>query len=80
MGTKRQNLHLYYDMANVLMLADTHNLRLVLNFPLKSMNRESTMYKIVVVPARVWETVCSSSLWHITIWQPDFNKITQTQI
>jgi hypothetical protein len=54
MGMKRQNLHLYYDTVKVMMLADTHSLRLVLYFPLKSTNRDFTLYRIVVVPARMF--------------------------
>jgi hypothetical protein len=40
-------------VIQAIMLADVHSFKLVLNVPLKSMNRQYTLYKMVVLPTHI---------------------------
>jgi hypothetical protein len=47
-GTKSQSVHKYYNLMKVKMMADTHNIRIVMNVPFKIAVRYFTLYKLVV--------------------------------
>jgi hypothetical protein len=52
-GSKFENLYLYYDMVKVAIVGDTHNIRLILNVPLKTANRNCVLYKLIAFPMPV---------------------------
>jgi hypothetical protein len=41
------NVCLYYEVTEAIMLTDIHSFKLVLNVPLKSMNRQYNLYRMV---------------------------------
>jgi hypothetical protein len=44
---------MYYEIIRAVMLADSHNFKLVLNVPLKIMNVQFSLHRMVVIAARV---------------------------
>jgi hypothetical protein len=52
-GLQPNNVYLYYEVIEAIMLADVHSFKLVLNVPLKTVNRQYELYKIVVLPTRI---------------------------
>jgi hypothetical protein len=52
-GSKFENLYLHYDMVKVAIVGDTHNIRLILNVPLKTANRNFVLYKLIAFPMPV---------------------------
>jgi hypothetical protein len=52
-GSKFENLYLYYDVVKVAIVGDTHNIRLILNVPLKTANRNFVLYKLIAFPMPV---------------------------
>jgi hypothetical protein len=52
-GLHPNNVFMYYEVIQTVMLADSHNFKLVLNIPLKSLNRQFFLYRMVVLPLRV---------------------------
>ena len=49
-GTSLENMHLYYDLAEVSVVANAHCLHLILSIPLKPANRHFTLFKIITLP------------------------------
>ena len=47
------NVYLYYEVVETIMLADVHCFKLVLNVPPKTVNRQYELYKTVVLPTRI---------------------------
>ena len=47
------NIHLYYDLTAVFIVADTHCINLLLHIPLKSANCHFTLFKVVTLPTLV---------------------------
>ena len=39
-GTKTENIHLYYQIAKVSMIANAHHIKLIVNIPLKTYNKD----------------------------------------
>jgi hypothetical protein len=52
-GTNVQNLHLYYSLAKVSVIANAHCANIVLTIPLKSANRYFSLFRIVTLPTYV---------------------------
>ena len=52
--TNIENLHLYYDLTAVSILANTHWTNLLLHIPLKSANRHFTLFKVIILPSLVF--------------------------
>ena len=52
-GLRPNNVYLYYEVVEAIMLADVHSFNLVLNVPLKTVNRQYALYKMVVLPMRI---------------------------
>jgi len=51
-GTSIENIHLYYELTTVSIVANTHCINLFLNVPLKSANRYFTLFKVISLPTR----------------------------
>jgi hypothetical protein len=52
-GLSPYNLHMYYEVIQTAMLADTHSFKLVFNVPLKNVGRQFELHKMVVLPTRI---------------------------
>jgi hypothetical protein len=52
-GTSLDNIHLYYDLVTVSVVANAHSINLLLNVPLKPANRHFTLFKIIALPIRI---------------------------
>jgi hypothetical protein len=52
-GVRNENVHLYYELIKVSVIATSHGIKLILHVPLKSNEQRFTLYKIVVLPERV---------------------------
>jgi hypothetical protein len=52
-GTRAENAHLYYDIAQVAVIGDGHCVQLILNVPVKTARRYFVLYKIISLPARI---------------------------
>ena len=46
-------MHLYYELTTVSVVANAHNINLILNIPLKPANRDFTLFRIIALPVRV---------------------------
>jgi len=55
-GTKTDKIYLYYEVVQVSVIGDVHNMKLILNVPLKTANSQFTLYKVVALPTRVSKT------------------------
>ena len=47
------SVYLHYEVIQAIMLADVHSFKLVLSVPLKTVNRQYELYKMVVLPTRI---------------------------
>ena len=45
-GLLPNNVYLYYEVVEAIMLADDHSFKLVLNVPLKTVNRQYELYNM----------------------------------
>ena len=52
-GTKTENIHLYYQIAKVSMIANAHHIKLIVNIPLKTYNKDFALYRLITLPERV---------------------------
>ena len=52
-GTSLENMHLYYDFAEVSVVANVHCLNLILSVPLKPENRQFTLFKTITLQIRI---------------------------
>ena len=53
-GTNMKNIHSYYDLTAVFIVANTHCNNLLLNILLKSTNPCFTLFKVISLPTRVF--------------------------
>ena len=53
MGTKLENIHLYYDIIKTAIIGDSHHIKIILDVPLKTANRQFLLYKILALPIQV---------------------------
>jgi hypothetical protein len=52
-GSRYANLYKYYEIIQVAVLGNTHAIRIMLNVPLKTVNRELVLYKLFALPSPV---------------------------
>ena len=53
MRAKLENIHLYYDTIKTVIIGDSHHIKIVLDVPLKTPNRQVLLYKILALPIQV---------------------------
>jgi len=53
LGTKTENIHLYYEIIEVTAVANVHCIKLIINVPLKTASQLFTLYKISVLPTQI---------------------------
>jgi hypothetical protein len=54
-GVKLQGIHKFYDLISASMVGNAHGVCLVLDIPLKSANQIFSLYRIITLPAKVFE-------------------------
>jgi hypothetical protein len=52
-STRAYNIHLYYELATVILIGNAHGVNVIINVPLKTASQHFTSYKIIVLPARI---------------------------
>jgi hypothetical protein len=52
-GTTVENIHLYYDLTAVSIVANTHCINLLLHITLKSANCHFTLFKVITLPTLI---------------------------
>jgi hypothetical protein len=67
-GTSKESVHDYYDIIKTEVIADLHSFKLVMKIPLKSADRQFTLYKLVATPSRI-------SGNKFIQYQPDFSYL-----
>ena len=55
-GTKTDKIYLYYELVQVSVIGDVHNMKLIVNVPVKTANSQFKLYKVVALPTRVSKT------------------------
>ena len=53
LGTQMDNFYSYYDLISVTLVGDIHCVKIMLNIPLKTVNRHFLLYKEIVFPTRI---------------------------
>jgi len=49
-GTRTENVHIYYELAKVSLVANAHSIKLIVSVPLKTTNSYFDLYRIVILP------------------------------
>jgi len=49
-GTRTENVHIYYELAKVSLVAKTHSIKFIVSVPLKTTNSYFDLYRIVILP------------------------------
>jgi hypothetical protein len=52
-GTKIEDSPLYYDIIKTVIIGDFHHIKIILDVPLKTANRQFLLYKILALPIEV---------------------------
>jgi hypothetical protein len=52
-------MYLYYEVLQVIMITDVHSFKLVLNVPLKTVNRQYELFKMIVLPTCIFDNTCA---------------------
>jgi cell division protein FtsB len=52
-GTKLENIYRYYDLVKVTITGNSHNVQMIMSLPIKTVNQQFTLYKLVVMPSRI---------------------------
>ena len=52
-GTRSEDIHQYYKLSKVSIVANSHSIKLILHIPLKSIDHSLTLYKIIILPERI---------------------------
>jgi len=52
-GTRTEDIHQYYKLSKVSIVANSHSIKLILHILLKSVDHSFTLYKIIILPERI---------------------------
>jgi hypothetical protein len=52
-GTRTEDIHQYYKLSKVSIVANSHCIKLIIHTPLESINLSFTLNKIIVLPKRI---------------------------
>jgi len=53
LGTKTENIHLYYEIIKVTAVANVHGIKFIIKVTSKTASQLFTLYKISVLPTRI---------------------------
>ena len=53
--TNLGNVYYYYDLIKVTVVGNTNGMKIIIGIPLKSANQHFILYKLIVVPKRVYK-------------------------
>ena len=84
-GLSPNNMFLYYEMVQAMVLADAHIFNLVFYVPLKTVNRHFELFKIAVFPARIFNNtyakfVVEKEYFAINLLQRTYFTMSSTEI
>ena len=84
-GLSPNNMLLYYEMVQVMVLDDTHSFNLVLYVPVKTVNRHFELFKIAVFPTRIFNNthakfVVEKEYLAINLLQRTYFTMSSTEI
>jgi hypothetical protein len=54
-GLHKNDMYLYYEYSKVTVVASHHNLRLIISIPLKTFDRDYTLYRLITLPFKIAE-------------------------
>jgi hypothetical protein len=52
-STKTENMHQYYQIAKVAVVANGHHVKLLISIPLKAAFHQFTLHRIITLPERI---------------------------
>ena len=52
-NSKTENVHLFYELARVSLVANIHGIKLIITLPLNTAQCHFTLYKIITLPERI---------------------------
>jgi hypothetical protein len=52
-GTRWENIHLYYDLIKVALICDVHSIKLVMDIPMRTADQSFNLYKLIAMPAQL---------------------------
>ena len=52
-GTSQENIHLYYELTKVSVMANVHSVNLVLTVPLKTADIYFTLFRLIALPTQI---------------------------
>jgi len=50
---RSDTIYLYYELVSVVLIGNSHGIKIIVNVPLKTTDQHFTLYKIIVLPSRV---------------------------
>ena len=53
LGTRMDNIYSYYNLISVTLVGDIHCVKIILNIPLKTVNRQFVLYQVIVLRTRI---------------------------
>ena len=68
-GTRTEDIHQYYKLSKVSIVANFHCMNLTMHIPLKSVNHSFPLYKIINLSERISPESLFSMLLTIHIWR-----------
>jgi len=60
-GTRTENVHIYYELAKIPLVANAHRFKLIVSVPLKTINSYFHLYRIEILP----QTIASKNTFDI---------------
>jgi len=62
-GLRPNNVYTYYEVIEAIMLVDVHSFKLILNVPLKALSRQYELYRMDVLPTRIF----NNTMFHLKL-------------
>jgi hypothetical protein len=73
-GTKTDDIHLYFELTTVSVIANTRGIKLLINVPLKTANCQFFLYNIITLPIRVSQAKFVKFLTDFTYFGIDYSQ------
>jgi len=62
-GSSKENMHLYYELTKVSVVANVHSVNLVLTVPLKTTDSNFTLFRLIALEFDFSKTECQQLVW-----------------
>ena len=73
-GNKMENIHSYFDLAEVTAVGDIHCIKLIVNIALKTANRHFVPHKTIALPTRISGDECVKYVFDYPCFGLDKNQ------